>query len=142
MRLIDADHLLERVDKARTDRYGRLDADIGAFIDKEPTIEPINEADLKELRNRFGDYVEFVVRDMLSGQEKRWDEQDIAEADKAYAEYKANPKTYTLIEQKTGRWVVADNKGVTRYYICSECGEAGDITNNFCPNCGVRMDEK
>ena len=40
MRLIDADHLLERVDKARTDRYGRLDADIGAFIDKEPTIEP------------------------------------------------------------------------------------------------------
>lgn len=45
------------------------------------------------------------------------------------------------IEPKRGQWIVADNKGVTRYYICSECGGAGDITMNHCPNCGARMEK-
>lgn len=41
------------------------------------------------------------------------------------------------ISQKTGRWTV------TPIYIkCSECGESFMlIPQNFCPNCGARMEE-
>lgn len=34
--------------------------------------EPLTEEDYKELHDRFGDYVEFVVRDMVSGTGERW----------------------------------------------------------------------
>ena len=34
--------------------------------------EPLTEEDYKELHDRFGDYVEFVVRDMVSGKGERW----------------------------------------------------------------------
>ena len=37
-----------------------------------PSAQPINESDLIELRDRYGDEVRFVVEDMLSGEEKRW----------------------------------------------------------------------
>lgn len=33
---------------------------------------PLTEEDYKELRDRFGAYVEFVVRDMISGKGERW----------------------------------------------------------------------
>lgn len=38
-----------------------------------PSAEPLTEKDYAELRDRFGEYVEFVVRDMVSGEDKRWD---------------------------------------------------------------------
>ncbi len=34
--------------------------------------KPLTEEDYTELRDRFGEYVEFVVRDMISGKEERW----------------------------------------------------------------------
>lgn len=37
-----------------------------------PSAEPLTEEDYTELRDRFGEYVEFVVRDMVSGEDKRW----------------------------------------------------------------------
>lgn len=33
---------------------------------------PIMEEDYTELRDRFGEYVEFVVRDMITGKGERW----------------------------------------------------------------------
>lgn len=42
------------------------------LIDKAPSAEPLTEEDYTELRDRFGEYVEFVVRDMISGKEERW----------------------------------------------------------------------
>lgn len=39
-----------------------------------PSAEPLTEEDYTELRDRFGEYVEFVVRDMVSGEDKRWGE--------------------------------------------------------------------
>lgn len=36
------------------------------------SIEPLIEEDYAELRDRFGEYVEFVVRDMISGKGERW----------------------------------------------------------------------
>lgn len=42
------------------------------LIDKYAEQEPLTEEDYKELHDRFGDYVEFVVRDMVSGTGERW----------------------------------------------------------------------
>lgn len=36
----------------------------------------LTEADYRELRDRFGGYVEFVVRDMANGEGKRWEKCD------------------------------------------------------------------
>ena len=66
MRLIDADKLIDMVEsRPKHIAWGReiiLDT-----LRNAPTIEPINEVDLIELRDRLGDCVEYVVRDMLSG---------------------------------------------------------------------------
>ena len=42
-------------------------ADIEVWINELPSAEPetLSETDLIELRDRFGNYVEFVVRDMM-----------------------------------------------------------------------------
>lgn len=132
-------------------------------IMNEPTI--FNENDLTEIRDRFGNFVRFVVEDIMRGKEERWgdevseDNQDIVIADEAYAEYKANPKTYTLDEiiekrptaEKRGRWIKRSLKdwsggGAT---ICSKCntgysfGAFLDVEDfNYCPNCGARMDKE
>lgn len=37
-----------------------------------PSAEPLTEEDYTELRDRFGEYVEFVVRDMITGKGERW----------------------------------------------------------------------
>ena len=37
-----------------------------------PSAEPLTEADYTELRDRFGEDVEFVVKDMINGKEERW----------------------------------------------------------------------
>lgn len=37
-----------------------------------PSAEPLTEEDYIELRDRFGEYVEFVVKDMISGKGERW----------------------------------------------------------------------
>jgi len=39
----------------------------------EVTIGSLTEEDVLELRDRYGDEVESVVRDMLSGKNKRWE---------------------------------------------------------------------
>lgn len=39
------------------------------FIKKQPSAQSIN---LQELEDRFGEYVRFVVNDMLTGEGKRW----------------------------------------------------------------------
>lgn len=42
------------------------------YIEVTCCIEPLSEEDYIELRHRFGSYVEFVVRDMISGEGERW----------------------------------------------------------------------
>jgi hypothetical protein len=41
-------------------------------IKQVPSTEPLTEVDYIELRDRFGEYVEFVVRDMITGKGERW----------------------------------------------------------------------
>jgi len=41
-------------------------------IKQVPSTEPLTEEDYIELRDRFGEYVEFVVRDMITGKGERW----------------------------------------------------------------------
>lgn len=38
----------------------------------EKAAEPLAEEDYTELLDRFGEYVEFVVRDMITGKGERW----------------------------------------------------------------------
>ena len=42
---------------------------------------------------------------------------------------------------KHGRWVEATREDPC-YYVCSICGKMIDIEENYCPNCGTRMDEE
>lgn len=41
-------------------------------IENIPSAEPLTEEDYTELRDRFGEYVEFVVMDMITGKGERW----------------------------------------------------------------------
>ena len=42
--------------------------------EQEPTTKNyLSEEDILELKHRYGDEVEFVVRDMISGEGKRWE---------------------------------------------------------------------
>ena len=56
----------------------RIDDTVSSLHDFEkelfalPSVEPLSESDIIELRDRFGEDVEFVVRDMLSGKGERW----------------------------------------------------------------------
>lgn len=50
--------------------------DCNFYLDKEqePTTKNyLSEEDILELKHRYGDEVEFVVRDMISGEGKRWE---------------------------------------------------------------------
>ena len=50
-------------------------------------------------------------------------------------------------ERKTGHWIPQDDNKRTAYATtamyyfpnCSECGHAGSLDMNFCPNCGADM---
>lgn len=46
--------------------------DVRRVLSDLPSAQPIDEIDLIELRDRYGDEVRFVVEDMLSGEGKRW----------------------------------------------------------------------
>ena len=51
-------------------------------------------------------------------------------------------KTRLLIpqpERKTGRWM-ATEADEPCFYRCSECGRLIDERENYCPNCGARME--
>ena len=49
--------------------------------------------------------------------------------------------TPTIDPVKHGRWVYAGSS-IEKVYECSECGqvEFGEEHDNYCPNCGARMD--
>lgn len=41
-------------------------------------------------------------------------------------------------DRPQGEWVVKSN-GTTNYYACNKCGNAGDIQDKFCRECGADM---
>lgn len=43
---------------------------------------------------------------------------------------------------RRGKWIYIYNKGYIPYnYQCSECGARSILFENYCPNCGARMEE-
>ena len=47
---------------------------------------------------------------------------------------------YAEQEPKTGKWqYVPEDEG---WYICSECRCGNDYADNFCPNCGAKMESE
>jgi len=47
-------------------------------------------------------------------------------------------KLIDLVDRPTGEWVEEDEYG--DLLVCSECGFANDYKDNYCPNCGARME--
>lgn len=39
-----------------------------------------------------------------------------------------------------GKWIIKHANGCN-YYICSECNLLSNDWDNFCPNCGARMEK-
>lgn len=56
------------------DPTGALGGAILVAIRTAPTSRFPSEEDYTELRDRFGEYVEFVVKDMISGKGERWND--------------------------------------------------------------------
>lgn len=73
-RLIDKDDTLKIIADTIS-LYGtgtKVESEILNIVSKIPCEEPLTEEDYIELRDRFGEYVEFVVRDMITGKGERW----------------------------------------------------------------------
>lgn len=49
--------------------------------------------------------------------------------------------TIDAVPVRHGRWVDATRDDPC-YYCCSECGKLMDFEENYCPNCGARMDKE
>lgn len=49
-----------------------LEGEAEFVVSKLPSAQPLTEEDYTELHDRFGTWVEEVVRDMISGEGKRW----------------------------------------------------------------------
>lgn len=52
-------------------------------------------------------------------------------------------KALSSAKSKTGRWISLDDfrgKYNEYGYKCSECGEQCDYKENYCPNCGCKME--
>lgn len=78
MRLIDADKLMKKIFYGNNgkDWFGSTGADamVMRFIDDYTDDKKVlNEADLIEISDRFGDEARYIIEDMISGQGKRWD---------------------------------------------------------------------
>ena len=41
-------------------------------------------------------------------------------------------------DRRHGKWIDIDGDGT--YWLCSVCGEVLCCNNNYCPNCGAKMD--
>ena len=65
-RLIDADKLKRHYSWWGNENQETFDT----IVDLQPTV--ITETELKELEDRFGNKVRFVVEDMINGTGKRW----------------------------------------------------------------------
>ena len=47
-------------------------------------------------------------------------------------------KTLCEKARPQGEWIIKSN-GTTNYYACNKCGNAGDIQDKFCRNCGAMV---
>ena len=67
--------------------------------------------------------------------------------ERAESEIECAP-TLDAVPVRHGKWIKADSQQYFRKhypaFTCSECGQRKDSqkTWNYCPNCGVRMDEE
>lgn len=46
-----------------------------------------------------------------------------------------------LTEEKTGKWIYHDDPFFD-YYTCSECGLMSATKDNYCYDCGAKMEEE
>ena len=149
MRLIDADKLLERVDKEREYLVAR--GQLGAeyilvknfrdLIEEAPTVEPerpkgdlISRQDAIDALEEQLDYLQMLNKNENPTAEGKWYGVNWARNTIADLPYKQN-------ERPKGEWL-RDKNG----FYCSGCGARAakdnylmELRTNFCPDCGIDL---
>lgn len=79
-----------------------------------------------------------VILDCCKGKEEDYEEHEIIPLEKSF---KALGMAIEALEQepKRGYWLEAKEEDPC-WYRCSECGRLYDLDENYCPNCGARME--
>lgn len=134
-RRMTRDNVLEILEKYKLrippNVFYELKADIVNFEEPTPK-ETLTEEDVLELKHRYGDEVEHVVRDMLSGENKRWE---------VLPTLKENLVEKQVILSGDG---YADGELVYDFGECPTCGrqwEDGDTEweEPYCCHCGQKL---
>lgn len=47
----------------------------------------------------------------------------------------------TIEERKVGKWIEDNTRMSGSYYVCDQCGSEYKTPDNFCGNCGAKMEE-
>lgn len=77
--------------------------------------------------------------DVLRVHEDEWDTPD--ETWRPESGYAGAIKAAPTIEAepvRRGKWEREEEYG--DFWVCNQCGFAGEYKDNYCPNCGARMD--
>ena len=124
----------------------------------EMTLEQARQA-VKDLRKKLAECLEkHPCTDVISRQDA-FDAFGLSEKTRKYGGDHSGYDTMMLYEiqdvienlspvipqQKIGQWISLDDfrgKYNECGYRCSECGEHSDYKENFCPNCGTKMEVK
>lgn len=138
MRIIDADALKEKAWDADT-RCGYVQVvDVGD-IDDAPTIEPepcedaVSRSDLLHIFEEQSYPVRYDCNSIDMGMTLP----GIVEV--------LNIAPSVTPQPKTGKWIaivaeLGDHKIIVEGYNCSKCGRYDAEKDNFCPDCGARME--
>ena len=135
MRLIDADALLNELDKLDLD-YGAMGgvAECMDIIENAPTIEPSGDLISREEAIEAAASTKPIVRST----ERNWGKMIAEEHSKELVKaLKALPSA----DRPKGEWILTDNdkEYIPLFYTCSVCGMKYTEEYNYCPNCGADM---
>ena len=109
------------------------------------TLDEAIKKQRKIAEEKFNNAV-YIMNNMKSdfALENAEDYKRSAEEHQQLAEWLTDYKRLLEQEPKTGHWIPLGNYdfwGNESSYKCSECGDRDTYPDNYCPNCGVKMEK-